>query len=564
MKKLLKNCKVVDVIGEKIIDADVLLDGKTIVEVGAISDGAIGEVEVIDLKGKYLCPAFSDGHIHIESSMLMPQELAKVCLVHGTTSFFADPHEIANVCGKDGIRFMIEESENIPFDAFFTLPSCVPATPFDESFSPLLAEDLEEFYKYPRVAGLAEMMNFVGVLNDDPDIIKKIEGAKRHGKIVNGHAPLLTGAQLDKYVSMGIVDDHECTNFEEAKEKYEKGMSIMIRQGTSAQNLVALMPLFKKPYTDRCMLVCDDKHPADLLENGHIDSIIRSSVALGADPVLAIKMATINPAVHFKREKVGAIEKGYLADLVVLQDLEAINVEKVFKNGQLVVDGGKLINFGENYPHSPLLEKVRSSFKIKGVSKEDFMVQPKSNKARVIKIVKGEVLTEEVIAELDFSKGNGIDLTRDILKIAVFERHNGTGNRTVGFITGLQFKTGALATSISHDSHNLIVVGTNEEDMALAANKVIEMGGGSAVIKDGQVVGSMPLPIAGLMSELSAEQTAKQNASLRKSVYTLGCPEDFEPLMTTAFISLSVIPHIKITTQGLIDVNNQKKLDLFC
>lgn len=561
MKTLLKNGNVINVFTEEIEKTDVLIENGKIIGVGNYTDETAENI--IDLTGKFVCPGFIDGHIHIESTMLTPSELAKISLKHGTTSIVADPHEIANVCGKTGIDFMIESSKNLPFNVFLTLPSCVPATPFDESYTTLSADELSGFYAHPRVVGLAEVMNYVGVINNDADLAEKIADAKYFSKAINGHAPLLTGKDLDKYISAGIMDDHECSNIDEAKEKLKKGMRIMIRQGTSAKNLYALLPLMKHPYSERCMLVTDDKHPADLLNYGHIDGIIKESVSLGVSPVTAVKMATLIPAEHFKLDSLGAIATGYNADIVILDNLTDFTVLEVYKDGKKVVENSNALPF-EIFPvKSFLLKAVKSSFKLTRLTQEDFLVTPTSNRVRVINTVKNELLTTESIETLDFSLNNGIDTAKDVIKVATFERHNGTGHRAIGFIKGLNIKDGAIASSVSHDSHNLTIVGASESDMALAGNTVIEMGGGLAVVKDGKVISTLPLPIAGLMSELSAEEVAKQNEQLRQSVRLLGVPSDVEPFMTTAFISLAVIPHLKITTKGLVDVDKFEFVDLF-
>lgn len=561
MKTLFINGNVINVFSEEIEKTNILIENGKIIGIGNYANDSADEI--IDLNGNYVCPGLIDGHIHIESTMLLPSELAKISLAHGTTTIIADPHEIANVCGKDGIDFMIEASKNLPFDVYFMLPSCVPATPFDESFSNLTADELTGFYASPKVLGLAEMMNYVGVVNNDQEIFNKIEDAKYFSKRINGHAPLLSGELLDKYISAGIKDDHECSNLNEALEKLKKGMHIMIRQGTSARNLSALIPLFKKPYSNRCMLVTDDKHPADLLNNGHIDSIIKQSVSLGADVISAIKMATLIPAEYFHLEGYGAIAPSYNADFVVFDNLEDFNVLDVYKNGNKVIENKQTLPFTTPHIKKFLYEKTKSSFNLSPLTESDFIISPKTGSVRIIKTIKNELLTEEIIKPLDFSKANGIDIDSDVIKIAVFERHNGTGHRAVCYINGLTIKDGAIATSVSHDSHNLIIAGANEKDMALAGNTVINAGGGLAVVKNGKVLSLMPLPIAGLMSELSAQEVASQNQALRDSVSALGIEQGIEPFMTTAFISLAVIPHLKITTNGLIDVDKQELVDLF-
>ncbi len=561
MKLLIKNGKVVNVFTGEIIPADVLIEDGIIIGVGDYSNEACDSIK--DASDKYICPGFIDSHIHIESTMLAPFEFSKVAIPHGTTAVIADPHEIANVSGAQGIEYMLEASEGLPLTVYIMLPSCVPATPFDESGAILSAEDLKPLYSHERVLGLGEMMNYPGVLGDDADALQKIEDAKALGLTVNGHAPLLSGAALDKYISRGIADDHECTSFEEAKERIRKGQRVMIRQGTAAKNLKALLPLFSAPWNEHCLLVCDDKHPADLISGGHIDSIIREAARLGADPIEGIRMATIRAARHFGLRGIGAVAPGYSADILLLNSLESVEVAEVYKKGELVAADGKAKEYPLPKVSPGLEEKVRNSFNIMELSPEDFIINASgSKKCRIIKILPGELLTDELIKEVNFDKNNGIDIERDILKCAVFERHKGTGHRGVGFITGLGFKEGAIASSVSHDSHNLIIAGTNERDMAAAGNRIRELGGGSVVVKAGEIISEMPLPIGGVMTDADAFEIAKLNETVRESVYTLGVPRNIEPFMTTAFMSLPVIPHLKMTTHGLINVDGFELVDL--
>ena len=562
MRFLLKNGTVVNVFTGELEKANVLIENEKILGVGEYSNE---EADVVrDVSGSYICPGFIDGHIHIESSMMTPAEFAKAAVPHGTTTLIADPHEIANVCGTKGIQYMLEASEGLPLTVYIMLPSCVPATPFEEAGAFLLAEDLELFYQHPRVLGLGEMMNYPGVLAGNEEVLKKIESARTKGKTVNGHAPLLSGKELDKYISCGIRDDHECSLEQEAKERIRKGQRVMIRQGTAAKNLAALLPLFDAPWASRCMLVTDDKHPADLLENGYLDDTIRRAARAGKNPITAIQMATIQAAEGFGIQNLGAVAPGYIADILVLDSLETCSVKEVYKNGECVAENGTLIKEHTIRISKETAEAMRSSFHIKPLTKADFHIDCDAKKTcRVIKTIKNELLTEEWITELDFKKENGVDLNRDIIKLAVCERHKQTGHIGLGFLSGIGMKSGAIASSVSHDSHNLIVVGTNEADMAEAANYAIKMGGGLVVVEKGKALASLPLPVAGLMSESSAEEVAGQNEALRKAVHALGVPGEIEPFMTTAFVSLPVIPHIKMSTCGLVDVDKQIRVDLF-
>ena len=561
MRTLIKNGTIVNVFSNSLEKENVLIEDDKIIGVGEYDD-ADAEV-VYDATGKYICPGFIDGHIHIDSTMLTPYEFAKVALPHGTTSVVADPHEIANICGLKGIDYMLASSENLPLNVYVNIPSCVPATPFDESKMAIEAEEIEHYYENPRVLGLAEMMNYPGVLGKDPKVMKKIKDAHVHRKVVDAHGPLLSGKDLDKYISAGILNEHECTNSKEAIEKLKKGQRIMIRQGTAAKDLVSLLPLFDEPYCQRCLLVTDDKHPADIIKEGHIDHIIRTAVSHGKSAITAIKMATIQAAESFNLMYVGAVAPGYRADLLVLDDLEKVAISQVYSKGVLVYSDGKLKDFDKPEINKEIDEAVRNSFYNKPLCEEDFFIEPKSEKCRVIKINPGQLLTDEYVAKIDWDNNNGISIKNDILKLAVVERHGNTGHIGVGFIKGIGLKKGAIASSVSHDSHNLIVIGTNHKDMACVANCVRNMGGGNAVCVDGEIVAKMPLPIAGLMTEVDAKRAAMENEQVRMAVRGLGAPLDVEPFMMMAFVSLPVIPHLKMTPGGLVDVDRFERVSVY-
>ncbi len=560
MKLLLKNGAVVNVFTGELEKSNVLIENDKIIGVGDYQDEEADAVE--NVEGKYICPGFIDGHIHIESTMLTPAELANMCMPHGTTAVVADPHEIANVCGTDGISYMLEMSEGISLTVYFNLPSCVPASAFDESGAILSAADLKPFYSHSRVLGLAEMMNFPGVLSGDISVLEKIADAIDNNKAVDGHAPFLRGKQLDKYIAAGVQSDHECSMVEEAKEKLRKGQWIMIREGTAARNLDTLLPLFEQPFCHRCILVTDDRHPADIKNEGHIDNIIRKAANAGKSVITAIQMATIQTAQCFGIKYVGAVAPGYRADLLVLNDLNGVDVCDVYARGVKVVDNKTMKKVNSPKVNEALKNRVYNSFNVNDVTSKDFYIEEKSSKCRVIEIVPGQIITKELVCNIDFGKNNGIDVQRDILKLAVIERHNNTSHKGVGFIKGIGLKKGAIASSVSHDSHNLIVIGTNDEDMAIAANHICKSGG-NVVVVDGGVVAEMPLPIAGLMTDLDGEKIARLNEDVRKSVYGLGVPQDVEPFMNMAFVSLSVIPSLKMTTLGLVDVNKQKIVSLY-
>ena len=562
MKTILKNGSVVNVFIDAVEKADVLIEDGIIKGVGDYSGYAADEV--IDITGKTVCPGLIDGHIHIESTMLTPAEFAKAVLPHGTTTVVIDPHEIANVSGVIGIGYMLEASEGLPVSMYVVLPSCVPATGFDENGAVLDAQSLKVFYKQPRVLGLGEMMNYPGILADVPDLYQKIADARAVGKLVNGHAPMLSGNDLDKYISCGIEDDHECSSLEEAKERIRKGQTIMIRQGSAARNLEALGGLFEEPWASHCILATDDRHPADLIADGHMDNIIRCAVKNGKSVLTAIRMATLQAARHFRLYDIGAVAPGYQADLLILDDLEEMKVCSVLKRGKIAAEAGKAVSFPIPQIQQDFRMPVLNSFYCDKITADRLRIEPKGSKCRVINVLKGELITKESIEEIDFSKNNGIDPQKDILKLAIVERHMNTGHIGLGFVKGLGIKRGAIATSVSHDSHNLIVVGTNDEDMCAAANAVLEKRGGSAAVLDGKVLARLELPVGGLMSLKSAEETAEQCRIINETVHNvLECAEGIEPFMNTAFISLPVIPDIKLTTLGLIDVNGQKIVPLF-
>ncbi len=562
MKTLLKNAKVVNVFTEKIDFTNVLIEDDRITGIGDYYKDEDADV-IEDLEGRFLCPGFIDGHIHIESTMMVPPSLAQAVLPHGTTAVVTDPHEIANVCGVDGIKYMLEMSENIPLHVFVMIPSCVPATCFDEAGAILNAEDIEDLYKEERILGLAEMMNYPGVIYNDAPTMDKINACVEKGKPVDGHAPLLSGKDLDKYISAGINSDHECSDATEAMEKLSKGQWIMIREGSAAKNLEKLLPLFESPYYQRCILATDDRNPADIIAEGHIDNIVRLAIKAGKDPIRAIKMATLNPTLCFGIKRMGAIACGYKANLLVLDNLESIDIKDVYSNGVKVVKDKEISGFSIPKAEDIITGSVLNSFHMPDLKNDDFYIEPKGTKCRVIEVIPGEILTNECILDIDFSKNNGIDIEKDILKLAVIERHKNTGHKGVGFIKGIGIKNGALAGSVSHDSHNLIVIGSSEEDMVIAANHIKKIGGGLCVVSEGKVISELRLPVAGLMSTNSAAEIAKANVELRESAEKIGINEGIEPFMNMAFVSLPVIPVLKMTTQGLVNVNDFKRVDLF-
>lgn len=562
MRTLLKNARMANVFTGEFEPKDILMEDGIILYVKDALDEALAD-EVHDLSGLTLLPGFIDGHIHIESTMLTPPHLAKVLVEHGTTAIIADPHEIANVKGQDGLEFMLESSEGLPVDMYFMLPSCVPAADLEESGAVLMAEDLRPFYKNPRVLGLGEVMSYPAVLAKDPDMMRKIQDAKDEGKIINGHAPLLSGTDLDEYITAGIGDDHECSILEEAKERIAKGQHVLIRQGTAAKNLPALVELLRYPTSRRCLFAVDDIHPSDLVTKGHIDSILREAVGLGADPMQAITAATLNAAEYYGLKNQGAIAPGYKGDLVAVEDVRDFKVTKVYKNGQLIFDEGVCTDIPSPKISEDLHKAVSSSFGIKEAKPEDFHFDLDGiHTARIIGIEPGSLISECLELPVDFDRDNGVNLDEDIVKISVLERHKGNGHKALGLLKGSGLKEGAVASSICHDAHNLVVLGTNEKDMAAAAMRVIENQGGLAAAKGGSIVAQLPLNIAGIMTDQSAAKTAIENKEVIDAIQSMGASTPEELLMTMSFMCLPVIPALKLTTSGLFDSKNMKLTDL--
>ena len=549
---VLKGGRVINVFTNEIIEADVAIHEGAIVGVGDY-DGP----EQFDAAGKCLCPGFIDGHIHVESSLLAPVELARAVLTRGTTAIVADPHEIANVLGAKGIRYLLDSSERLPVDFFLMLPSCVPATHLETSGATLSAEDLIAFRNEKRVLGLAEMMNYPGVINGAAPVLEKIIAFC--DLVKDGHAPLLSGRDLNAYVAAGIGSDHECTTAEEAMEKLRLGMHIMIREGTQAKNLQALLPIVTPATAARCSLVTDDLHPRDLLRYGHLDRLIDLAVGEGLNPVQAIQMTTINTARYFGLKNLGAIAPGYEADLLVLSSLQPLRVEKVFKRGRKVFDDGA-ITF--DFPGFKTPGGL-SPMNVKPIDEPAFAIPAAGSRIRVIDLVPDQILTKCAILPAPVRAGAVVtDTERDLIKIAVVERHQGTGNIGLGMVRGFGLREGALASSVAHDSHNIICLGCTDGDMLAAVRKVVSLRGGMAVVKDGNVLAALPLPIAGLMSDRPLEQVARGWEALRQAASALGCRLP-EPFMALSFLALPVIPELKITDRGLVDVTRFAHVPLF-
>lgn len=558
---VLKNAQIVNVFTQSVETGDIAIEGGYIVGIGNYEG-----ITEKDLGGAYVCPGFLDGHIHIESSMTSPGEFERAVVPHGTIAVITDPHEIANVAGTAGIRFMMQSAQKLDLDVYFMLPSCVPATDLDESGAELLARDLEPFYADEKVLGLAEMMNAFGVTHGDKGCFEKLVQARSLKKAIDGHAPALSGKELNAYVTAGIRSDHECSDFEEAKEKFARGQWIMIRQGTAAKNLKALMGMFEDPYYQRCLLVTDDKHPGDLIRIGHIDAIIREAVSMGADPIRAIRMGTLNAAAYFGLHDMGAVAPGYKADLAVFDDLRTLNVKQVYKGGKLVAENGKMLHQKEKNTDwsTEIKERVFHSFHRVPITVEELQLKETTGThQRVIDMVAHELITKERIEEWKELPGvaPGVDISHDIVKLAAIERHKNTGHVGLGFLGKYGLKKGAVATSIGHDSHNLVIAGVTDEDMVLAGNRVIENGGGLAIALEGKVLADLPLPIGGLMADEPVEVVDEKLEHMKKLSVELGISEDIDAFMTLAFISLPVIPKLRLNTYGVVDVEKHQVVE---
>lgn len=549
---LLKNVNIINVYNHEIEKKDI-----------AVKDGIIigfGDYEAENtrnLEGYFIAPGLVDSHVHIESGMVSVPEFAKAVLKHGTTTIVADPHEIANVLGVEGIRYMIESAENQPVDIYFMIPSCVPATHMETSGAVLNAKDLKPLLEIDNVLGLGEMMNYPGVIYRDKEVMARIEAALSIGKVVDGHAPSVTGKDLDAYVSAGIGSDHECVTFQEALDKLALGMRIMVREGTCARNLEDLFPAINEKNAERMMWCTDDRHPHDL-HSGHVNDIVRSAVHMGLDPAIAIRMGTLSPCEYFGIKDKGAIAPGMKADFILFKDPADFQPLEVYKSGKRAVINGEIssdITFSEE-TKTPDVMNISPDLL-------DFSIKAEGKNINIIGAITDQVITKAFKEEAKIENGFAVaDIERDILKICVIERYTGKANTGKGFVKGFGLKKGAFASSVAHDSHNVLVVGTNDEDMKTAASKVIEMGGGFAVCDKGEILASLALPIAGLMSDKPLEKVMAELDGVLESVSSLGVIQK-DPFITLGFLSLPVIPDLKITDHGLIDVINFKKISLF-
>lgn len=549
---LLKNGRLVNVLSGQIHSVSMAVHEGLVVGFGDYDAN-----DTVDLQGRYLAPGFIDGHLHLESSMLTVSEFARNVVPKGTTTVVADPHEIANVMGLDGIRYMLDSSEGLPLRVYLMFPSCVPATPFETSGAVLEAEDMVPLKDNPRILGLAEMMNFPGVVMGDQGALAKIKAFE--GRPIDGHAPGLSGRELCAYVIAGIGSDHECVSAEEAREKLGMGMRVMIREGSAAHNMDALLPLVNEFNSRNCMFVTDDMDPSDIMEKGHIDRLVRKAVGKGMDPIRAIQMASLNTARYFGLKGLGALAPGYIADILVLEDLTQFQVDRVYQAGRLVAQQGKAID----RTTSSVGAAFTTSMNVDWSKVTGFEIPAEGDSVNVIGIVPGEIFTKRLYQPAPKSDGRIVaDTDRDILKISVIERHKGSGAYGLGLISGFGLKKGAVGCSVAHDAHNIIVVGENDRDMMTVARHIHDMGGGMAAAVEGNVKAELPLPIAGLMSDAPIGEVRTALDRVAQSARDLGCGLE-GPFATLSFMALTPIPELKITDQGLFDSANFKFVSLF-
>ena len=554
---VLRNAQLVNVCSGECYAAEVAIADGLVVGVSEQSGSYSGREER-DLQGRWLAPGLIDGHMHIESTMLLLSEFTRIVTPRGVTAVMLDPHEFANVLGVEGIRFVLESGRGLPLSAYVMLSSCVPASAYESPYRVLMADDLLPLLEDERVLGLAEMMNMPGVLQGDEQVLAKIVATQRHGLVVDGHAPGLNGQDLSAYVTAGVMSDHECTTLEEARQRIRLGMWLMIREGSAARNLETLLPLVKELHAPRVFFVTDDRDPQDLTTRGHIDSMVRRAIELGLDAVEAIRLASYNTAQYFRLYDRGAIAPGFVADLVVLDDLRTFSVESVYKDGALVAQNGKLL---VDVPTSTYTG-VTGTVHIGDVSEADLRIKGRPGLVEVVGIEPGQITTKHLREDAPLRNGEIVsDTTRDILKLAVIERHHASGKIGLGLVKGFGLRQGALASSVAHDAHNLVIVGVDDGDILLAARALEEMGGGFACVVDGVVRALVPLPYGGLVSPLPASELVQQLHQLDATAAELGCTLE-HPCMTLSFLSLSVIPTLKLTDQGIIDVETFTLLPL--
>ncbi|KUO51227.1 MAG: adenosine deaminase [Desulfitibacter sp. BRH_c19] len=547
---VLKNCNIIDVFTGSHYNGDIAIVDGYIVGIGEYSG-----TEQIDIGGRFVAPGFIDGHVHIESSMVTPGQFAAAILPRGTTTIIADPHELANVHGTAAIEYFLKADEQIPLDIYLMLPSCVPATDLETSGATLTHRDLEQFIGHPMVLGLGEMMNYPGVIYGDPSVWDKLDLFNNHKMIIDGHIQSISGKQLSAYVLGGIGSNHECTTVEEALDTLRMGMRLMIREGSAAKNLKDLLPVVNQHTIPHCMLVTDDRHPTDLVSEGHLDYLIKLCINEGLSPIEAIQMVTINPARYFGLKHLGAVAPGCQADLVIISDLSSMIIDKVYKKGLLIAEKEKTAYpVVEQNPEA----RLAADLNVRQISKSDLNLDLSGDMIKVIGIIPSQLLTECLTIPVE----KIYQQTEDIVKLVVVERHKGTGNVGVGLVQGFNIIKGAIASTVAHDSHNIVAVGDNDDDILIAIERFIKTKGGLAVVREGQVLGSLALPIGGLMSQSDLKTVVNQLESLEVAAHQIGVPYDLNPFMTLAFLSLPVIPHLRLTDKGLVDVDQFKIVSL--
>ncbi len=556
---LLKNCRLIDVLNSEIIETNLAIQDSMIAAAGS---EYVSARKVIDLEGRYAAPGLIDAHLHIESTLLFPPELARVLVVHGTTCVINDPHEIANVLGIEGVKLMLDAAPGLPCDFYSTAPSCVPATDLETSGGEVTADQVDELLNHARVVGLGEMMNYPGIINGEQEVLAKVAAAHQKDKVVDGHAPGLTGTDLQAYLSAGISTDHECITAAEAEEKIRSGMKVIIRHGSASSSLAELLPLVNSQTVDAFMFGSDDREAGELLNRGHLNELLKTAVSLGADPLQLLKIATINAAKHYRLFDRGLLAPGFLADLVVFEDLKNFKAELVIKNGRVVAESGKLT---VDVPAATLPEKALGTVSLgRNLKSDDFKLSAGKDKLPVIGVVPGQLVTEKLMVQVTADENDQLkaDPDQDIIKIAVIERHKASGRMAVALVKGMGLKEGALASSVAHDSHNILVAGVEEQAMAAAVNELARADGGFTVVNGrGQVQATLPLPVAGLMSDQPAAVVAAEMDRILFAAKELGTRLD-QPFLTLAFLALPVIPSLKITDRGLFDVDNFQFIEL--
>jgi adenine deaminase len=552
---VLANAQIVDVFSHQIIEGDVAIGEGKILGIGDYKTA-----DRMDMQRRYILPGFIDAHVHIESSMLAPRHFAQCVLPRGTTTVIADPHEIANVLGCGGIRYMLDATEPLPLNVFFMLPSCVPATPFEHSGATLTAEDLAQFIDHDRVLGLGEMMNVPGVLGAQADVLDKLKMTISHHKRIDGHSPGLSGKELNAYIAAGISTDHECTTIQEMQDRIFRGMYVFLREGSAARNLEPLVQGLTPDNAHRCALCTDDRHPEDILAQGHLDHLLRRAVACGVPPLTAINLATYNAAQCFGLTRKGAIAPGYDADLCVVDNLHDFSVLQVFTNGRLAAQDGEVLDGFPSWPNPG------NSVTLGQIQVSDFQLPVRTKQANVIRVEPASIVTKATVRTVQTDDSGLFDpaLNPGLNMIAVIERHNGTGNIGLGLVENFGLRQGAIATTVAHDSHNIVVIGANAADMFRAVHDVAEIGGGMSLCLQGIIRAHLPLPIAGLMSDASAQETSNTLQEMNCLAYEeLGVNPDIEPFMNLSFLALPVIPELKMTDQGLFDVRSFSFVHVF-